>query len=301
MSPVEVPFAFALGDDALIGILHMAGADAGRGVLMVVGGPQYRVGGHRHYVKVARRLAASGVPVMRYDYRGIGDSTGTFHGFENLDDDIRAGIDVFVARVPTVKQVVLWGLCESASAIAMYAHSDPRVAGVILVNPYVSTVGGKARTILRHYYMTRLLEKDFWKQLFLGRIFLGRSLRSLAQAVTRAAVGSSRPAEVALDQDAMASERMLQIRPPDRDDPVSLPERMARGLEKFRGHVLFVISGDDLTAAEFLAACDTRRWVDILARGMTARVDIAGADHTFSRQTWLDQLAERARGWLMSW
>ena len=60
----------------------------------------------------------------------------------------------------------------------------------------------------------------------------------------------SRPAEVALDQDAMASERMLQIRPPDRNDPVPLPERMARGLEKFRGQVLLVISGDDLTPAE---------------------------------------------------
>jgi len=301
VSPVEVPFTFPLGNDTLIGILHAATPDARRGVLMVVGGPQYRVGGHRHYVKVARRLAAGGVPVLRYDYRGIGDSTGRFHGFENLDDDIRAGIDALVARVPTLRQVVLWGLCESASAIALYAHSDPRVAGAILVNPYASTVGGKARTILRHYYLIRLLEWDFWKQLFRGRIFLGRSLRSLAQAVTRAAVGSSRPAEVALDQDAMASERMLQIRPPDRDDPVPLPERMAQGLEKFRGHVLFVISGDDLTATEFLAACDTRRWAEILERDMTGRVDIAGSDHTFSRKAWLDQLAEEARGWLASW
>jgi exosortase A-associated hydrolase 1 len=297
----EVPFVFTLGGDQLIGILHEAAPDARRGLLMVVGGPQYRVGGHRHYVKVARRLAATGVPVLRYDYRGIGDSTGQFHGFENLDDDIRAGIDALVARVPTVQQVVLWGLCESASAIALYAHSDPRVAGAILVNPYASTVSGKARTILRHYYLMRLVERDFWKQLFLGRIILGRSLRSLARAMTHAALGGNRPAEVALDQDAMASERMLQIRPPDRIDPVPLPERMARGLEKFAGQVLLVISGDDLTAAEFLAACDTRRWADILDRDMTARVDIAGADHTFSRKAWLDELVDEAHRWLASW
>ena len=301
MSPAEVPFSFTLGNDTLIGILHESDHGAQRGVLMVVGGPQYRVGGHRHYVKVARRLAAAGVPVLRYDYRGIGDSTGRFHGFENLDDDIRAGIDALIARAPTIRQVVLWGLCESASSIAMYAHSDPRVAGAILVNPYASTVGGKARTILRHYYLTRLLEGDFWKQLFRGNITLGRSFRSLVQVVTRAALGSRRPAEVSLDHDAMASERLLQIRPPDLDDPVPLPERMARGLEKFRGRVLVVISGDDLTAAEFLAACDTRRWTKILERDVVSRVDIAGADHTFSRTAWLDQLADNARGWLASW
>ena len=301
MNPVEVPFAFSLGDDSLIGILHAAAPDARQGVVMVVGGPQYRVGGHRHYVKVARRLAAGGVPVLRYDYRGIGDSTGRFRGFENLDDDIRAGIDALVARVPTLQQIVLWGLCESASAIALYAHGDPRVAGAILVNPYASTEGGRARTVLRHYYLTRLFDRDFWMRLLRGRVPIGSSLRSLAQAVSRAAVGSNRPAEIALDRDAVAAERTLQIRPPDRDDPVPLPERMARELEKFRGRLLFVLSGDDLTAAEFIAACKSRRWADILSGATTDRIDIPDADHTFSRHIWLDRMVDETRRWLASW
>lgn len=301
MSILEAPFAFTLGGDTLIGILHAAASDARRGVVMVVGGPQYRVGGHRHYVQVARRLAAGGVPVLRYDYRGIGDSTGRFLGFESLDDDIRAGIDALIARVPSVQQVVLWGLCESASAVALYAHRDLRVAGAILVNPYASTVGGRARTVLRHYYLTRLVDRDFWLRLMRGRVPLGSSLRSLIQAVCRAAVGSNRPAEVSLDRDAQSDERTYQIRPPDRDDPVPLSERMARGLEKFRGRLLFVLSGDDLTAAEFIAACKSRRWTDILARTTTDRIDIPGADHTFSRHMWLDRMVEDAHRWLASW
>jgi len=51
-------------------------AAADTGVLIVVGGPQYRVGSHRQFVMLARFLADHGVPCMRFDYRGMGDVSG---------------------------------------------------------------------------------------------------------------------------------------------------------------------------------------------------------------------------------
>lgn len=54
------------------------------GLLMVVGGPQYRVGSHRQFVLLARDLAAAGIPVFPFDYRGMGDSTGQARDFEGI-------------------------------------------------------------------------------------------------------------------------------------------------------------------------------------------------------------------------
>ena len=73
--PVVERFAtFECGDDTCIGIVASNADVASRadiGVVIVVGGPQYRVGSHRQFVTLARALAASGVPALRFDYRGM--------------------------------------------------------------------------------------------------------------------------------------------------------------------------------------------------------------------------------------
>ena len=56
---------------SLPGILHPGAPDASRGVLVVVGGPQYRVGSHRQFVLLARDLAAAGVPVQPLLEQGL--------------------------------------------------------------------------------------------------------------------------------------------------------------------------------------------------------------------------------------
>ena len=106
MRLAEEPFVFRHGGDDLLGIVHRAGTDARVGVLIVVGGPQYRIGSHRQFLLVARALAAAGVPVMRFDYPGMGDSGGRFPGFENTDDEIRSAIDAFFARVGRHNEVI---------------------------------------------------------------------------------------------------------------------------------------------------------------------------------------------------
>src|SRR5258707_6492460 len=56
MTPDEHAFMFDCEGESLVGILSGAGLPAGRGVLIVVGGPQYRAGSHRQFTLLARHL-----------------------------------------------------------------------------------------------------------------------------------------------------------------------------------------------------------------------------------------------------
>src|SRR5690606_19047994 len=142
----ERALVFECSGDSLVGIAALPRLPSTMTrVLVVVGGPQYRAGSHRQFVLLSRRLAGRGIPCMRFDYRGIGDSTGEPRGFEAVDDDVRAAIDEFCAQMPDIEQIVLWGLCDGASAACLYARKDPRVAGLVLLNPWVRTEAGEAR------------------------------------------------------------------------------------------------------------------------------------------------------------
>ena len=269
----------------LYGILSLppvAATPQPRGVLIVVGGPQYRAGSHRQFTLLARELAASGVPAMRFDYRGMGDSEGDLQTFENVDDDLRAAIDHFFAEVPGMSEVVLWGLCDGASAAAMYAPQDARVAGLVLLNPWVRTDEGAARATIKHYYRARLLDSSLWKKIGSGQFDVIGSLRSLLQNAAKAfgLMGSAR----------------THVTP-----HAPLPERMEAALTGFGGRVLVVLSGADLTAQEFADLSSRPSWQRLLSAPRFTRWQIDKADHTFSRRPWQDQVATWTRDWLRSW
>ena len=275
----EQAFVFECEGERLVAVLHPGAEGATRGVLVVVGGPQYRVGSHRQFVTLARDLARAGVPVLRFDYRGMGDSDGVHPGFEHITPDIAAAVGALCARVPSLREVVIWGLCDAASAALLYAaHEDSRVTGVVLANPWVRTEATEAQTYLRHYYLERARSAEFWRALVRGGVHPLESLRSLCAHV-RAAI--ARP-------------RSAATRP--------FPERMLEGLARFRGRVLLILSGNDLTAAEFRDLSQgSPRWRALLARGEVTRRELPGATHTFSGREWRAQVAAWTTEWLASW
>ncbi len=285
MSYDEIPFFFACGEDALLGIVALPREPVEVGVLVIVGGPQYRVGSHRQFVLLARALASAGIACMRFDHRGVGDSAGATRSFEAIGDDIRAAVDAFLARAPQVTRVVLWGLCDAASAACFYAAVDPRVAGLVLLNPWVRTDASEASAYLRHYYGRRLLEPAFWRKVLRGEVAAGRSARSLGALIKRAlrrrtyGAGDAPPA----------------AKPP-------LPDRMARALAGFSGRVLLVLSGNDLTAAEFRdTAARSSAWREALRANPPATVELPQADHTFSTASWRAGVADATGSWLLEW
>jgi exosortase A-associated hydrolase 1 len=283
MQPDERALRFACGGAWLYGVLSMPAQPlqaARRGVLIVVGGPQVRTGSHRQFTLLARGLARAGVPTMRFDYRGMGDSEGAPRDFEQVQEDLRAALDCFFAQAPELTDVVLWGLCDGASAAAMYAPGDARVAGLALLNPWVRTEGGAAKATLKHYYRSRLLDPALWKKIAGGRFDAAQAARSFA-AQLRAAFGRK---DDAAQQAGSAA---------------ALPERMHAALQRFTGKVLVMLSGADLTAQEFAGlASGSRDWQQLLAGPRVTRHTLPGADHTCSRREWHDQLVDWTLAWL---
>ena len=162
---------FPCDGEELVGVLHRprAGTAATCGVLIVVGGPQYRIGSHRQFVYLARALADQGIPVFRFDYRGMGDSSGRLSGYTDIQTDMACAIDAFQQKVAGLTKVVMWGLCDAATASVFYASGDERVKGLVLVNPWVYSPQGAAKAYLKHYYLDRLLSKGFWRKVLKGQ------------------------------------------------------------------------------------------------------------------------------------
>ena len=283
MQAEERALSFSCAGAWLYGILSLPAQASSRGILIVVGGPQVRTGSHRQFTLLARSLAQAGFPVMRFDYRGMGDSEGEQRDFEQVQDDLRAALDCFFAQVPGMRDVVLWGLCDGASAAAMYAPGDARVAGAALLNPWVRTEQGAAKATLKHYYRARLLDPGLWKKIASGRFDAGQAVRSFASSL-RSAFGAGQPAAQ------------------DSAQELNLPERMHAALLAFQGKMLVMLSGADLTAQEFAGlASGSRDWQRLLDGPAVTRHTLDGADHTCSRREWYEQVAGWTVAWLRSW
>ena len=289
---VEYPVVFRCLDAELAGIVHRGRPNARIGVMIVVaGGPQYRVGAHRQFVSLARMFASNGYPAMRFDLRGMGDSSGSYLGYEQSRPDIRAAIDEFLRREPGVQEVALFGECESASGILFYAAQDARVRRIALANPWVRTPGVQAETILKHYYLDRLRSREFWLSVWSGEYKLRASLTSFYEVFSTFMQGRKST------RASTAGSGLANF------DLLPLPSRTAEGLRRFSGQVLLLMSGRDLIAREFDEVTKVSKdWQGLLSGQRITRKDIADADHTFSKpevkaeaqRTLLDWLAANA-------
>ena len=131
----------------LYGVVHDPRSTAKRGILMVAAGPD-RIGTNRQFLLLARDWAADGIPVMRFDRQGQGDSEGAgAFNFDSMMSDIRSAIDCFTSAVPGIERVVLWGLCDAGLNSLKYARRDPRVDGLVLVNPQLDITDHSAGSI----------------------------------------------------------------------------------------------------------------------------------------------------------
>lgn len=281
----ESAFVFDSSGQRLPAIIASPASNGATGVLVVVGGPQYRVGSHRQFVLLARALATAGVPVMRFDSGGMGDAGGPLLNFEQIDADIAAAIDAFFAHQPGLQKVVLWGLCDAASASLFYAWRDARVSGLILLNPWVRTDAGLAQAYVQHYYRQRLLSREFWSKLLGGGVDV------------RGAVGGF----FAKWRESRSTGNDVSLTTvPDvgHNASLPLPQRMLRGIQRFPGRVLLILSGDDLTAAEFRNLVDASpEWQQQLQAERVKINELKPANHTFSCRDWREQV-ER---WTIDW
>ena len=296
----EQALVFDCEGEPMVGIVTPAqthdDALADVGVVIIVGGPQYRAGSHRQFVQLARSLSQHGATALRFDTRGMGDSGGAQRNLEQIEADLGAAMAAFQSAQPQLRRIVMWGLCGGASAALSYwRHThDPRLCGIALVNPWVRSEETLARTHLKHYYLQRLGQRAFWMKLLSGGVAAKAArdlLQNLRLARRRAPGAPAQHATAAapVDKASLArdkAERSLQL-------------RMAQAWQHFPGPKLLVLSGNDLTAKEFLeTTLGDALWTANLARPEVTRFDVAGADHTFSNPQAQQAVEARTLDWL---
>lgn len=136
----EEPFWFAVGDRDLLGIVtHPTVPPLGIGLVICSSGHWVTtIGPNRFHVTLARRFSKRGFHSLRFDYGGIGESTGPARPYRLQSpfskDAVAAAACLTALGVP---EVVLLGSCYGARTALVAATEIGPVRGVALYPPPV--------------------------------------------------------------------------------------------------------------------------------------------------------------------
>jgi exosortase A-associated hydrolase 1 len=271
----EKGIVFDCGEDRLVGVVTLPETPSGTGVLILVGGPQYRVGSHRQFTLLARSLGEAGIASLRFDFSGMGDSEGEKSEFSGTRDNLAAAIEAFLDAAQGVTRIVLWGLCDAASSAMMYAHLHPQVVGMVLLNPWVHTGEYAPDVKLAHFYRPFLADRNRWRGFLSGKVRIVPALR-----------------EVGRDTLALLDKRGSASGQP-------FVRQMLNGLKRFQHGVLIVLSEDDLTASEFSSlVANNAQWRKATSGPSIDTRTVSAADHTFSKASWKEEVSQLTIDWV---
>jgi pimeloyl-ACP methyl ester carboxylesterase len=139
-APLETPFFFEADGCDLFGILTSPTAhEHGTAVVLLTGGGYVPGTNHnRMSVALARRLSRLGYHVLRFDYHGVGESTGRVSGFR-LDRPFVADLQGALSALESfgLRRFVLVGSCFGARTLLAGASNLEGLRGVALLAPPV--------------------------------------------------------------------------------------------------------------------------------------------------------------------
>ena len=118
---------------ALEGLINAKSTDGSRAIA-VLGHPLPTAGGTMHTKAVfhaAKALARIDVPVLRFNFRGVGRSAGSFSEGIGEQEDFRAALDFMTKRYPEVKRVWCGGMSFGSWVAMSVGALDPRATALI--------------------------------------------------------------------------------------------------------------------------------------------------------------------------
>ena len=133
---IERPVYFPCADDTLFGILSLPDHQTDSLVLVAGGGGPNAATFQRNGVatRLARRLTEIGIGVLRFDYHGVGDSTGEIDEF-HLEKPLRKDVEAAAswARVEGFSRVGLLGICFGSRTALSVLDGGQKVSAFVLV------------------------------------------------------------------------------------------------------------------------------------------------------------------------
>jgi alpha-beta hydrolase superfamily lysophospholipase len=288
----------------LFGVVHEPAVARRRQVpvILLCPGTKSRVAPHRLYVKLARRLAASGFTVLRFDFAGLGDSEGAVAEATTADffatvqlgryvDDTRAAMD-WMAREYGARRFVLAGLCGGAITGLLAGARDERVAGLIGLGLPVqldSAVEDATRYLTagelqqwRAGYMSKLLDGKSWLRLL--------TLRSNYRAIVRSLLGRRLAGPASLPATEGVAEQAGNLNPlvPAAFDAMTATKR-----------VLLVFGEADRLYSIYQERLAQPQAAPLASRGDRLEVHVVpSANHVFSLPEWQAAMSKHVELWL---
>lgn len=136
------------------------------GLILLNAGVLPRIGPHRLNVELARTAALQGIPAIRFDFPGLGDSGYTTSRLSH-DEQALEAIEHAMAQLGGTaskpEQFLIAGLCSGADVGLMMAKRDRRVVGLFMIEPYYypNSFSGFLRTCrrLREYGFRRSIRR----------------------------------------------------------------------------------------------------------------------------------------------
>lgn len=142
------------------------------GVIFLNSGILHHVGACRLHVRLGRRLAEAGIPSLRFDFSGIGDSEPRRDALaveQSAVLEVQEAMD-HLQRTRGVEEFALVGLCSGADMGFRVSQRDPRVVALAQLDAYAYRTPG----YWVHHYAPRLFSARRWRSL-LRRKLLGRA------------------------------------------------------------------------------------------------------------------------------
>lgn len=145
-------------------------------VILLNAGIVHRVGPQRLYVKIARRLAAMGFVVLRFDFSGVGESKPRHDHLPFERSAVSEAQDAMnhLAAERGVDRFILAGLCSGADFSLKTACCDPRVVGAVLLNAQGDQLDTGDE--LRNYFLLRRKARNLWKKALFNPRMWGRAV-----------------------------------------------------------------------------------------------------------------------------
>jgi hypothetical protein len=193
--------------------------------------------------------------------------------------DLEAAITALSAEIPELKDVILWGGCNAASAIMMHAWRFPLVSGIIASNPYMGkhNLAEKAKWL---HFANRLRQASFWKKLFSGQFTISAYLPSISALKKKR---SSKPVKEIKPQENKPVSNTLAAPSSANNQPGYVLEQMLNGLHRYKGQCLMFMSENSIQSNEFKVLLkSSRQWRKVMKQPEFSMLNLPGADQNIS-------------------